>query len=92
MRAMMTQTCPTTTGGKILEGVPTITIAGLPVALIGMKASCQVCKGVGAITPLGPHLQTFNDIPVALQGDIVTCACPKGSNTILPLVPTVTVL
>lgn len=92
MRAMMTQACPTTTGGKILEGVTTITIAGLPVALIGMKASCPACKGVGTITPVGPHLQAFNDIPVALQGDIVACACPKGSNTLLPLMPTVTVL
>ncbi|MGK7246958.1 PAAR domain-containing protein [Buttiauxella agrestis] len=69
---------PNNNGRKILEGVPTITIAGLPVALIGMKASCQVCKGVGAITPLGPHLQTFNDIPVALRGISLLVLVLKG--------------
>lgn len=92
MRAMMTQTCPTSTGGKILEGITTVTIDGLPVALIGMKASCQACKGAGSIMPNGPHLQTFEDIPIALEGDIVACACPKGTNVVLPLTYNVTAL
>ncbi len=86
MRAIIVKSAPTSTGGKVLQGVNTVNNDGNPVALIGMQASCPVCKkGIGDIVAKGPHQQFINGTAVALEGDNVACGCPEGSNVLLPL-------
>lgn len=92
MRKVIVKTSPTSTGGKVLDGLPTMTIDGFPTTLIGMRASCPAClKGMGNIIPKGPHQQLINGVPIALEGDVVACGCPEGANVVIPLTATVTV-
>lgn len=92
MRKIIVITSPTSTGGKVLEGVDTITIDGFGTTLIGMQASCPAClKRVGNIVAKGPHQQFIKGIPIALEGDIVACGCPEGANVLMPLTPRVEV-
>lgn len=86
MRKAIVKSSPTSTGGKVLEGVDTITIDGFGTTLIGMHASCPVClKRVGNIVAKGPHQQFIMGIPIALEGDVVACGCPEGANVLMPL-------
>ncbi|NLS54292.1 PAAR domain-containing protein [Hafnia alvei] len=92
MRCLITQGCPTSTGGKVLQGMVSVSIKGLPVTVLGMQASCAACKGVGAIVASGPRFVSIKGTLVALEGDIVSCACPRGSNVVLPQIVTVQAL
>jgi uncharacterized Zn-binding protein involved in type VI secretion len=60
----------TSHGGKVLEGNPTATIDGRPIAGVGHKVFCPLCKGDFAILPdlLGrryPHVIDNRDTAVA---------------------------
>ncbi|WP_312949122.1 PAAR domain-containing protein [Superficieibacter sp.] len=86
MRSVIVKSSSTSTGGNVLQGTDILINDGYPVALIGMQASCPVCKkGIGDIVAKGPHQQFVNGTAIALEGDIVACGCPEGSNVVLPL-------
>ncbi|HEX7682421.1 MAG TPA: PAAR domain-containing protein [Trinickia sp.] len=60
----------TSHGGKVLEGNPTASIDGRPIAGVGHKVFCPLCKGEFAILPdlLGrryPHVIDNRDTAVA---------------------------
>jgi len=60
----------TSHGGKVLEGNPTASIDGRPIAGVGHKVFCPLCKGDFAILPdlLGrryPHVIDNRDTAVA---------------------------
>lgn len=86
MRAIIVKASPTSTGGKVLQGLEHVKNDRNPVALVGMQASCPKCKkGIGKIVAKGLHQQFIDGTEIALEGDIVACGCPEGRNMVLPL-------
>ncbi|MEK6347224.1 MAG: PAAR domain-containing protein [Burkholderia sp.] len=69
-------------GGQVLPAVnpnaARTTFMGHPVALIGEKAFCNVCRTAGFIAKTGgPYrINFFGKTGIALDGDIVICGCP----------------
>lgn len=63
----------TSHGGKVLEGSPTTTINGKPVARVGDKVSCPI-KGHG-VCPIvsGDPTCLIDDKPLARHGDTTAC-------------------
>ncbi|VVE88137.1 PAAR domain-containing protein [Pandoraea bronchicola] len=66
-----------TNGGTVLEGDPTFTCDGIPVAFHGAKVYCPECKSTGAIVGSGPTLSMTNEKgqQQALEGDLCVCKC-----------------
>lgn len=67
------------TGGYIepLTSAAPSTIMGNPVAFIGGKAFCNVCKTFGLISKSGGlHRNTNCGREIALDGDVLNCQCP----------------
>jgi len=62
----------TTHGGKVIEGFSDYTIQGIPVAGVGHKTICPLCKGVFPIIQ-GYGGITVNGIFVALDGHVTAC-------------------
>lgn len=85
MRPIICQNDKTSTGGKVLQGSPTMKINGKPVALVGMQATCNACKkGIGTLVSAGPCLGKVDGVYVILAGDYVACGCPPFSNVVMP--------
>ncbi|WPB57753.1 M35 family metallo-endopeptidase [Xylophilus sp. GOD-11R] len=66
-------------GGEVLpyEIDHGFTIDGAAVALIGGRAYCAACNGVGVIAKAGgPYRSTLHGAEMALEGDVVVCDCP----------------
>lgn len=72
----------TSHGGTVLEGDPTATINGKPVARVGDKVSCPKCKGVFPITS-GDDTFLFSDKAAARHGDTVACGATLIGSQIL---------
>ena len=74
----------TTHGGIVLEAFPQTDLNGKPIAGVGHKVSCPLCKGVFPIVE-GSNTYTISDIPVALDGMKTACgavliaSAPKGA-------------
>ncbi|WP_339429949.1 PAAR domain-containing protein [Pseudomonas taetrolens] len=74
----------TTHGGVVLEAFPQTDLNGKPIAGVGHKVSCPLCKGVFPIAE-GSNTYTVSDIPVALDGMKTACgavliaSAPKGA-------------
>lgn len=74
----------TTHGGVVLEAFPQTDLNGKPIAGVGHKVSCPLCKGVFPIVE-GSKTYTISDIPVALDGMKTACgavliaSAPKGA-------------
>ena len=74
----------TTHGGIVLEAFPQTDLNGKPIAGVGHKVSCPLCKGVFPIAE-GSNTYTVSDIPVALDGMKTACgavliaSAPKGA-------------
>ena len=74
----------TTHGGVVLEAFPQTDLNGKPIAGVGHKVSCPLCKGVFPIVE-GSNTYTISDIPVALDGMKTACgavliaSAPKGA-------------
>lgn len=62
----------TTHGGKVIEGFSDYTIQNIPVAGVGHKTICPLCKGVFPIIQ-GYGGITVNGIFVALEGHVTAC-------------------
>jgi uncharacterized Zn-binding protein involved in type VI secretion len=62
----------TTHGGVVLEGSPTHSYMGKPIALVGHQVSCPKCKGTFAIAE-GASNTSFGGKQVALAGMRTAC-------------------
>jgi len=71
-RALIRKGDMTTHGGKVIEGFSDYTIQGIPVAGVGHKTICPLCKGVFPIVQ-GYNGITVNGIFVALEGGLTAC-------------------
>lgn len=70
-------------GGTVIEGDPTSTVAGKPIARLGDKVSCPKCKGTFPIIE-GVVDTIYSDKPVAIHGHKTACgAMLIGSQTLL---------
>lgn len=69
---MIRQGDTTTHGGTVLEGFPVYVVEGRPVAGLGHKVACPLCKGVFPIVEGNPT-HRFNDIPLAYAGMKTAC-------------------
>lgn len=70
-------------GGTVIEGDPTCTVDGKPIARLGDKVSCPKCKGVFPIIE-GVVDTWYSDKPVAIHGHKTACgAMLIGSQTLL---------
>jgi uncharacterized Zn-binding protein involved in type VI secretion len=66
----------TTSGGKVLEGIPNFTIYGKNATFHGAMVSCPRCNTIGRIFGKGPRRPfKAHGKDVALGGDICLCKC-----------------
>ena len=72
MPLMIRQGDTTTHGGTVLEGFPAYVVEGRPVAGLGHKVACPLCKGVFPIVEGNPTHQ-FNHTPLAYVGMKTAC-------------------
>ncbi|MHB1295092.1 MAG: PAAR domain-containing protein [Anaerolineae bacterium] len=77
---------PTTHGGAIVSGCPTVLIGGQPAARMGDMHTCpQVTPGtppaphVGGPITLGSATVLIGGQPAARQGEMATCVGPPDS-------------
>jgi len=78
---------PTSHGGVITVGFPTVLIGGQPAARVGDMHTCpMVTPGVppvphvgGPITPPGNPTVLIGGMPAARMGDMCTCTGPPDS-------------
>ncbi|MET3179537.1 UNVERIFIED_ORG: putative Zn-binding protein involved in type VI secretion [Variovorax guangxiensis] len=77
MRKFLVVGDPPTTGGRVLpyDG-PMIDMHGHRVALIGGRAYCEGCNGIGIIAKAGGPRRPQFIAEIALEGDVVVCQCP----------------
>lgn len=62
--------------GEVLEGIPSSTFGGRPVAFHGAKVLCHTCNSEGVIVGQGASLpMTVSGKQVALENDICNCKC-----------------
>ena len=71
-RAVICKGDPTSHGGKVLEGLTTANIAGRPIAAIGHKVYCPLCKGTFPIVE-GVPFHTFGGRGTAVEGMRTGC-------------------
>lgn len=75
---------PTTHGGVVLEAFFHTDLNGKPIAGVGHKTSCPLCKGIFPITE-GCSTYTVDGIAVALEGMKTACGAaliasvPRGA-------------
>lgn len=62
----------TSHGGTVIEGCPTATYMGKPIALVGHKTSCPKCRGTYPIIQ-GVSTTTFSGKSVAVAGMRTAC-------------------
>ncbi|MDI2113957.1 PAAR domain-containing protein [Commensalibacter nepenthis] len=72
VKALIRKGDMTTHGGKVIEGFSDYTIQNIPVAGVGHKTICPLCKGVFPIIQ-GYGGITVNGIFVALEGHVTAC-------------------
>lgn len=79
-------------GGRVLpyEAPYASTIGDHQVALIGGRAYCEGCNGVGIIAKAGGPRRIQYISEVALEGDLVICHCPTPQSLIATLQHTAT--
>jgi uncharacterized Zn-binding protein involved in type VI secretion len=74
----------TTHGGKVLEAFSQTDLNGKPIAGVGHKVSCPLCKGIFPIAE-GSGIYTVDGTPIALDGMKTACGAaliasgPKGA-------------
>lgn len=74
----------TSHGGVVLEAFSQTNLNGKPIAGVGHKVSCPLCKGIFPITE-GSSTYTVDGTPVALHGMKTACGAsliasgPKGA-------------
>ncbi|CAI8848886.1 PAAR domain-containing protein [Pseudomonas monsensis] len=74
----------TTHGGKVLEAFSQTDLNGKPIAGVGHKVSCPLCKGIFPIAE-GSSTYTVDGTPIALDGMKTACGAaliasgPKGA-------------
>ncbi|PHX37064.1 hypothetical protein AO263_22525 [Pseudomonas sp. NZIPFR-PS5] len=62
----------TTHGGVVLEAFPQTNLNGKPIAGVGHKVSCPLCKGIFPIAE-GSSTYAVDGVPVALDGMKTAC-------------------
>ncbi|NWC91043.1 MULTISPECIES: PAAR domain-containing protein [unclassified Pseudomonas] len=62
----------TSHGGVVLEAFSQADLNGKPIAGVGHKVSCPLCKGIFAIAE-GSSTYTIDGTPVALEGMKTAC-------------------
>jgi len=62
----------TTHGGTVLEGFEQVTCLGIPVAGVGHKVACPMCKGIFPIREGTPQT-SFSGVAVAVEGMETAC-------------------
>ncbi|HOR01184.1 MAG TPA: PAAR domain-containing protein [Anaerolineae bacterium] len=77
---------PTTHGGAIVAGCPTVLIGGMPAARQGDMHTCPMATPgtppvphVGGPITLGSATVLIGGMPAARQGDMATCTGPPDS-------------
>lgn len=76
----------TTHGGVVLEAFTQTDLNGKPIAGLGHKVACPLCKGIFPIAE-GSSTYTVDGTPVALEGMKTSCGAsliangPKGAAT-----------
>ena len=74
---------PTTHGGVIVMGFPTVLIGGQPAARMGDMHTCPMFTGpvhhVGGPIVLGSFTVLIGGQPAARMGDMATCVGPPDS-------------
>ncbi|WP_013591187.1 PAAR domain-containing protein [Paraburkholderia phenoliruptrix] len=64
------------TGGTIIEGIPSCTHHGTPLTFLGAQVVCSACGSTGRIVPKGPRWpDNMMGKEAALDGDLCACNC-----------------
>ncbi|WP_080335547.1 PAAR domain-containing protein [Burkholderia pseudomallei] len=68
-------------GGVVVDGIPSTTCYGRELTYIGAKVTCPACKQLGVIVAEGPRWPgEMMGHQAALEGDRVACGCsPRPS-------------
>lgn len=72
----------TTTGGRVLDGSPSVKIGSRAVARQGDPVFCPACKQTGHITESDPQC-LVQGRPMARHDSLVACGCPPGSHRLV---------
>lgn len=62
----------TTHGGTVMEGFEQVTCSNIPVAGVGHRVSCPMCKGTFLITEGTPQI-IVNGLALAVEGMKTAC-------------------
>ncbi|RQZ70131.1 PAAR domain-containing protein [Burkholderia sp. Bp9004] len=64
------------TGGTVVDGIPTTECLGRQMTYVGAKVVCPACKQMGVIVANGPRWPgSMMGLQPALEGDKVACRC-----------------
>lgn len=65
-----------TSGGVVVDSIPTMSCEGIGLTYVGAKVTCPACKRIGVIVADGPRWPgELMGHQVALEGDKVACGC-----------------
>ncbi|RQT18224.1 PAAR domain-containing protein [Burkholderia contaminans] len=65
-----------TSGGVVVDSIPTMSCEGIGLTYLGAKVTCPACKRIGVIVADGPRWPgELMGHQVALEGDKVACGC-----------------
>nr|WP_302056444.1 PAAR domain-containing protein [Burkholderia multivorans] len=65
-----------TSGGVVVDSIPTMSCGGVGLTYVGAKVTCPACKRVGVIVAEGPRWPgNLMGHEAALEGDKVACGC-----------------
>ncbi|ASE95435.1 PAAR domain-containing protein [Burkholderia cepacia] len=65
-----------TSGGVVVDAIPTMSCDGVGLTYVGAKVTCPACKRVGVIVAEGPRWPgNLMGHEAALEGDKVACGC-----------------
>ncbi|QGA39275.1 PAAR domain-containing protein [Burkholderia glumae] len=65
-----------TSGGVVVDSIPTMSCQGVGLTYVGAKVTCPACKRVGVIVADGPRWPgNLMGHQAALEGDKVACGC-----------------
>ncbi|WP_269504010.1 PAAR domain-containing protein [Burkholderia sp. IMCC1007] len=64
------------TGGTVVDAIPTMSCEGVGLTFVGAKVTCPACKQIGVIVAEGPRWPgDLMGHQAALEGDKVVCGC-----------------
>ncbi|WP_186207849.1 PAAR domain-containing protein [Burkholderia gladioli] len=65
-----------TSGGRVVDGIASMTCDGIELTYVGAEVSCPACRQTGIIVAAGPRwADDLMGRQAALEGDEVACGC-----------------